>query len=104
MYSGPFEHVPKFGRQFVGKTWLHEETGTALLLGAFPQRGFVVAREQNNWNLSRSCVALQIVKQLPSVTAGQREVRDDDVGVAIEGLAVGGAGIGGRDRVEPERG
>jgi hypothetical protein len=64
--------VPQFGRKFVGKTWLHEETGTALVLGTLSHRRCGVAGDYHNLNVSRSRVALQIPNQLPSVTVSQR--------------------------------
>ena len=69
MNGGPLEHVPKSGREFVGQTWLQEETGTALTLGALSYARRSIAGEQDDRNLSRSRLALQVVNQLPSVAA-----------------------------------
>jgi hypothetical protein len=62
MLNGPVEQVPKCDREFVWETRLHEEAGTALMLGAFTQRWFVVAGKQDDRNLSSSRLTLQIVK------------------------------------------
>ena len=71
--------------------------------GAFSQRWCSVAGEQNDRNLSSSRVALQIVNELPSLTATQREVRHDDVRVKIPSPAVGLLAIGRLDCLETER-
>jgi hypothetical protein len=42
------------------------------MLGAFSQRRCSVAGEQDDRNVSRSWLALQILNQLPSLTATQR--------------------------------
>ena len=102
MNDAPVEHVSKSCRKFVGQTWLDEEAGTALTLGAFSQRSFVVTGQQNDGNRSSSCLGLQIVKQLPAVAATQRQVRYDDVRVRIPSLAVSLVRVGRRDCVESE--
>ena len=102
MNDGPLEHVPKLGRKLVGQTWLHEETGTTLVLGAFSQGWRSMTGEQDDRNVSSSRLALQILNELPSVTATQREVGDDDVRVKIPSPAVGLLGVGRRDCLETE--
>ena len=48
-----------------------------------------MADEQDDRDVSRSQLALQILNQLPSVTVAQREVGDDDVRVIVPRTAVG---------------
>jgi hypothetical protein len=104
MHNSPLEYVPQFGRKFVGKTWLHEETGTAFLLGTLAHRRCGVAGDYHNWNVSRSRVALQLLNQLPSVTVSQRELRDDDVGVKFPSPAASLLTISSRDCLETKQG
>jgi hypothetical protein len=103
MTIGPIEYVSNFGRKFIRQTWLHEERGTALMLGAFSQRWSSVAAEQDDRYVSRSRLALQTLNQLPSVTVAQREVRHDDVRMKFPSPAVGVLAISGPDCVETER-
>ena len=67
--DGPVEHLPKCVCQVVGEKRLHEETGAALVLGAFSQGCRSVASEQDDRNVSSSRLALQILDQLPSISA-----------------------------------
>ena len=54
MVNGPDRVRAEVRSQFVGQTWLHEESGTALMLGAFSQRRCNMAGEQDDRNVSRS--------------------------------------------------
>jgi hypothetical protein len=72
------------------------------MLGAFSQRRCSVASEQHDRNASRSWVALQILNQLPSLTATQGQVCDDDVGMKIPRSAVSLLAISGPDCLETE--
>jgi hypothetical protein len=72
------------------------------MFGAFSQRRRIVAGEQDDGNVSRSSLALQNLNQLPSLTATQREVRDDDVRAKIPRLAVALLAISGPDCLETE--
>jgi hypothetical protein len=69
MSNGPVKYLPKFDRKFIRETRLHEERGTALTLSASAQRGCRIAGEQDDGDVSRSRFALQILNELPSVTA-----------------------------------
>jgi hypothetical protein len=73
------------------------------MLGALSQRWRSVASEQDDGDVSRSRVALQIVNQLPSITAAQRQVRNDDVWVKFPCATAGLLTIGGVDCFETER-
>lgn len=77
--------MAKFGRKFVGQTWLHEEACTARTYSTFSQRCCGVSGEQDDRNGLRSRVTLQILNQLPSVTASQCEISDDDVRPEFQG-------------------
>jgi hypothetical protein len=79
--------LPKFGRKCIGQTRLHEERGTTFTLGAFAQRWCTVACEQDDRDIPCSRLALQILNELPSVSAAQSQVRDDDVWVRFPRLA-----------------
>jgi len=74
------------------------------MLGAFSQCWSRVCGEQDDWNVSRSRLALQILNQLPSVTVAQRQVGDDDVRMIIPGAAVGLVAISGADCFKTEQG
>ena len=100
MLNGPVKYLPQFCRKFIGQTRLHEECSTALTLGAFAQLRFRVASEQDDRNVSRSRFAFEILNELPSVTARQRQVRDDDVRMRFQGPATGLRTISGRDGPE----
>ena len=102
MTIAAIEYVPKSGRKFVGQAWLHEEPGTALMFGAFSQRRRIVAGEHDDGNVSRSRLALQILNQLPSLTATQGEVGDDDVRMKVPSSAVSLLAISGFERLETE--
>jgi len=73
------------------------------MLGAFSQCWSRVPGEQDDRNVSRSRLALQILNQLPSVTVAQCEVGDDDVRVIIPSAAVGLVAISGSDCLETEK-
>jgi hypothetical protein len=103
MTIGPVEYVSNFGRKFIRQTWLHEEPGTALMLGAFSQRWSRVAGEHDDRYVSRSRLALQALNQLPSVTVAQRQVRNDDVRTRFPSPAVGLVAISGPDDFETEK-
>ncbi len=98
--KGSVEYVAKFGGKFVGQTGLHEEACAALTLRPFAQRRGRVSSEQDDRNISRSGVALQIVNQLPPVTTSQGEVRDDDVWVEFPSPAASLGTISNPDYVE----
>jgi hypothetical protein len=87
MNNGPVEYPPKFGRKGIGQTRLHDERGTALTLGAFAQRWCRVASEQDDWDIARSRLAPQFLNELPTVTAAQGQVRDDNIWVRFPRLA-----------------
>ena len=74
------------------------------MLSAFSQRWCGVAGKQDDGNVSRSRVTLEILNQLPSITGTQRQVRHDDVRVKTPSPAVGLFAIGGLDCLETERG
>lgn len=69
MNNSPVENLPKFGRKVIGETRLHDERGAALTFGAFAQRWRSVACEQDDWDIPRSRLALQVLNELPSVSA-----------------------------------
>jgi hypothetical protein len=100
MINGLVEYVPQFGRKFIGQTWLHEERGAALTLRAFAQLRFSVAGEQDDRNVSRSRLALQVLNELPSVGASEGQVRDHNVWVRFLSLAIGMRTVTRRDRLE----
>ena len=72
------------------------------MLGAFSQRRCSMAGEQHDRNGPRSWLALQILNQVPTVTATQREVRDDYVWMEIPSPAVCLLAISGLDCLETE--
>ena len=59
--------------------------------------------EQDHRNVSRSRVTLQILNQLPSVTASEREVGDDDIWVKFPSPLAGLLSIRGFDCRETEQ-
>ena len=72
------------------------------MFGAFSQRWFSVAGKQDDRDVSRSRLTVQLLNQLPSVSATQRQVRDDDVWVKIPRSTVSLLTIGSRDGLETQ--
>ena len=72
------------------------------MLNAFSQRWCSVASEQDDRNFSSSRLALQIVKEPPSVTATEGSVRHDDVRAKVPSPAVGCSESAARDCLETE--
>jgi hypothetical protein len=104
MSNGPVKYVPKFDRKFIRETRFHDERGTARTLGAFAQRGCRVAGEQDDRNVSRSYFPLQILNELPSVTARYGQVGNDDVRVRLPSSLPGLRTVSRPDRLETESG
>jgi hypothetical protein len=74
------------------------------MLGSLSQRRCCVAGEQHDRNASRSWLTLQILNQLPSLTATQRQVGDDDVRMNVPSSAVSLLAISGPECLETESG
>jgi hypothetical protein len=104
MLKGPVEYVPQFGRKFVGQTRLHEERGAALTVGAFTQLRFRVAGEQDDRNVSSSRFVFEILNELSSITAGQGQVRNDNVRTRFPGPATGLRTVSRCNRLETQSG
>ena len=89
MTNGPVEYCRSSAASSSGKHGFTKNAGTSFPLGAFSQRLSRVAGEQDDRDVSRSRLALQILNELPSVTATQRQIGDDDVRVRFPGTSGG---------------
>jgi hypothetical protein len=105
MNDRPLEYVPQFGSKFIRQAWLDDECGTPFPLRTFAQRWCFVAGEQHDRDISCSRVALQMLEELPSVIATERQVCDDDIRAArFASAQTRLRRVGCGDRLKPKNG
>jgi hypothetical protein len=104
MNNRPVDYLAKFDGKRIGKARLRKERGTACTPSAFPHGWSNVACEHDDWDIPCSRLALQILNELPSVSDGQRQLRDDDIWARFPRLAKRLFTVARIDRLETEGG